>query len=66
MIALGIYQHYSRCNMQNLSLSLIAVIIWAQKFSPEVMDFHAYKEKRMEKRKWVMQTISLRFGPVLI
>lgn len=48
------YQYYSGCSVQNLSLLLIAVIIWAQKFSPKVIHFHAYKEKWMEKKTWVM------------
>lgn len=39
------YQYYSGCSVQNLSLLLTAVIIWAQKFSPKVIDFHAYEEK---------------------
>lgn len=54
MIVYVFYQDYSGYNVQNLSLLLIAVIIRAQKFSPKVMDLHAYKEKLMEKKKWII------------
>lgn len=57
MIVYGFYQDYSSYNVQNLSFLFIAVIIQAQKFSPEVMDLHAYKEKLMEKKKWISKTI---------
>lgn len=54
MIVYGFYQDYSSYNVQNLSFLFIAVIIQAQKFSPEVIDLHAYKEKLMEKKKWII------------